>query len=1194
MNQNQKTRNLSLGVEVNKKSLAQAEQDLRRLLGPEALARFEQAQAREALARAKRAEESLKREREAAAKRTNEQLRREWDSRLKLEVAQGKHSEEYYKLYLRRQEQNEELSYRRRLQARREYLQLERAEETRARRAQAQSFGGRVNTLVRSTRFGSGGGIMPLVGRTADVLGPSGLAGGLAVGALTSLIPLVDRLTKSASDLNESVSKSQVVFGTSAKSIEAWGETSAKAFGLSKQAAIEQASTLGNLLRGAGIAQAQSAEESKRIVQLAADLASFNNVAGGTDEVLADLRSALVGESEPVRKYGILLSETAVKAEALRIGLVKASGDTSKVGQAQRAAAIAQAEYSAAVKRYGESSIEAQKKLTTLEKAQGAIEKATKGTVPALTEQQKVMARLSLLFEQTKTAQGDFARTAGEAANSQRILNAELKDLEAKLGEKLLPLRKEFLQFLISGAEKGLELADSLNKIVGEIARLDAAGQRDQLPVWIQNLLDASETIRLNLRTAAQESTAQGRTAQKIDDAATVRDTLAFIKRYPGASYDTGQFRPLFAKYSADPFAGGDFASPRALELLLATIQKQADEEVRKAVRESPAVTERNRVSSSYMMGLGELAKNRGVTLPSITPVGVKPGSGKPTPPLLLDGSEAEKAAREAKRKREEREREVERIADEIADLTNKAVETTLKANIAAAEAATEEAQKRVENAIENGAKAEEFQKLVEALDAKNALALLARQKVVNQEYEQALNPQKGDTEAIKAKRKEAAEATLKAQTDELIRAESKYIAERKELVEKAAKERQERFNNDAAAEAGTQDNLQRARQEQAQAEIEAGRKLSALAVRRAREAEAALRDRGTIDQRRGAAGEVLFATTKALEEQLLAAFTAGDIAQVAETLDALVQAQKDYTETLRSLDEAAREELARLQSNTDRASQTNRARRRASARDTYTFDGKAYSVRTNEEVDPVSIDAINQLQQGATQAANTFLRNIVMGKGSTGDLWKELGQVFGDAAGDFLTKKLITGPLEKFFDELAAKFFAGQVAGGTGSAATGVAAAGGLRLGAGGSALLRGAGYAGLGIWGINQLFGKRSPFKGLKLFASGGTAYSGDFAGMGELGPELTLMRGRAAMVGEGGPAIGRISERMRIIDAKTTAQIMASLGQGEGRETGRQVVVSGPIMQVDTIHDRGDADYAANRVLDLLMNRMEARGY
>lgn len=183
-------------------------------------------------------------------------------------------------------------------------------------------------------------------------------------------------------DLNETLSKSQVVFGDAAGDVEEFGDNAAKAMGMSKQAAIEAAATLGNFFTGIGQTKQAAADMSEEMVGLAGDLASFNNIDPG--EALEKLRSGLAGEAEPLRALGVFLSEAKVKAKAMEMGLGDAHGE--------------------------------------------------------LSEGEKILARYRIILDETKTAQGDFARTSEGLANSQRTANAELINAQAQLGESFEPI----------------------------------------------------------------------------------------------------------------------------------------------------------------------------------------------------------------------------------------------------------------------------------------------------------------------------------------------------------------------------------------------------------------------------------------------------------------------------------------------------------------------------------------------------------------------------------------------------------------------------------------------------------------------------------------------------------------------------------------------------------------------------------
>lgn len=186
-----------------------------------------------------------------------------------------------------------------------------------------------------------------------------------------------------ASDLNESLSKTRVVFGSSSKEVERFAKNAATSLGQSRQSALESAATFGNLFTAMKLGKPQAADMSQAVVKLAGDLASFNNVR--PEEAIEALRSGLVGEVEPLRRFGVNVSAAALQQKAFALGLIKTEKE-------------------------------------------------------ALTPAAKAQAAYALIMEQTKTAQGDFLRTSSGLANQQRILSASFTDLKAKLGAALLPV----------------------------------------------------------------------------------------------------------------------------------------------------------------------------------------------------------------------------------------------------------------------------------------------------------------------------------------------------------------------------------------------------------------------------------------------------------------------------------------------------------------------------------------------------------------------------------------------------------------------------------------------------------------------------------------------------------------------------------------------------------------------------------
>jgi phage-related protein len=213
-----------------------------------------------------------------------------------------------------------------------------------------------------------------------------------------------------ASDFAEAGAAVGEVFGEASDTVKDFAADAATSLGQSQTQVLEAAKQFGIYGRAAGLAGEENAKFSTDLVTLATDLASFNNTS--VDEALVALGSGLRGEALPLRRFGILLDDATLKAQALEMGIYSGNG--------------------------------------------------------ILTAQQKIMAANASIFEQSTVQQGDFARTSQFLANQQRILVAQFANLKILLGDNLLPIFETvarvltgsvmpaFANFLISVRDNGL------------------------------------------------------------------------------------------------------------------------------------------------------------------------------------------------------------------------------------------------------------------------------------------------------------------------------------------------------------------------------------------------------------------------------------------------------------------------------------------------------------------------------------------------------------------------------------------------------------------------------------------------------------------------------------------------------------------------------------------------------------------
>lgn len=280
----------------------------------------------------------------------------------------------------------------------------------------ARRYNGTLNKLA-----GAGVRVAGSIGRglaTAARVGATALAA-----AAAGTVILGAKLVSLASDAQETASKFETVFGRQSKAVDAWVKKTNAAYGITTKDLQDVTSRFGVFGKAAGIADKNLPKFSTSLASAGLDLASFYNV--DPEEAFLALSSGLTGEAEPLRKFGIFLSDAAMKAEAASMGLT------------------------------GE-----------------------------LTESQKVMVRQKLILKGLGDANGDLARTKDSLANKSRALKGRLTELGTQLGTVLVPIVGKVVNWLDGKlkpivtrlTEEAPKLADALGgKRWDEVAlRLDA------------------------------------------------------------------------------------------------------------------------------------------------------------------------------------------------------------------------------------------------------------------------------------------------------------------------------------------------------------------------------------------------------------------------------------------------------------------------------------------------------------------------------------------------------------------------------------------------------------------------------------------------------------------------------------------------------------------------------------------------
>lgn len=188
-----------------------------------------------------------------------------------------------------------------------------------------------------------------------------------------------------ASDLEEVQNVVDVTFGDGARQIDDWAKRAGSAFGLTETQAKKFTSTLGAMMKSAGMAGPEIVSMSTDMAGLAADMASFYNM--DFETAFQKIRSGISGEVEPLKALGINMSTANLEAYALTQGITK------------------------------------------------AFDKMSQG--------EQTMLRYQYLMQATADAQGDFARTSDGYANSLRMLETNIESIKTKMGTLLIPVISE-------------------------------------------------------------------------------------------------------------------------------------------------------------------------------------------------------------------------------------------------------------------------------------------------------------------------------------------------------------------------------------------------------------------------------------------------------------------------------------------------------------------------------------------------------------------------------------------------------------------------------------------------------------------------------------------------------------------------------------------------------------------------------
>ncbi len=284
--------------------------------------------------------------------------------------------------------------------------------------------------------------------------------------ATAGAIAAVVKLTKVSGDAQETMSKFTAVFKDQAIAAKIFAEELAVSTNRATIELVDFLSTLQDTFVPLGFARDTASELSQKLVTLAVDVASFNNRLDA--DVIRDFQSALVGNTETVRKYGIVITQATLGQELINAGLAD--------------------------------------------------------SVKNATEAQKAQARYNIILRSTTDAHGDAARTITSFNNvvvGARSATLELADV---MGDKLTPaaglvtriytaMVKELTRLLTPTSEL-VKAQERLAEITEAIRRIETNSLANLFTFKLPGLKKEREEILAKIEASKQAVEATKREAE--------------------------------------------------------------------------------------------------------------------------------------------------------------------------------------------------------------------------------------------------------------------------------------------------------------------------------------------------------------------------------------------------------------------------------------------------------------------------------------------------------------------------------------------------------------------------------------------------------------------------------------------------------------------------------------------------------
>lgn len=249
-----------------------------------------------------------------------------------------------------------------------------------------------------------------------------------------------------SSDLTEVQNVVVNTFGQYTDKLEQFSKTSIKMYGMSELSAKQTASRFQAMGLAMGAPVKDMSDMSIQLTSLSADLASFYNIS--QEESSRKLWSIFTGETEPMRAFGIDLTNATLKEYAMKKGL--------------------------------------------------------DANISSMSQLEKTMLRYQYVMDNTKNVQGDFARTSQTWANQLRILQEQIKAVAGVWGNAFVNMLKPLVQALNKALSAVYTFSEKVVNALGAIFGWKIEIQKGSISDDFASAADAADDAASGTKKAAK------------------------------------------------------------------------------------------------------------------------------------------------------------------------------------------------------------------------------------------------------------------------------------------------------------------------------------------------------------------------------------------------------------------------------------------------------------------------------------------------------------------------------------------------------------------------------------------------------------------------------------------------------------------------------------------------------------------